>query len=62
MVNGAWDGMSVAIESFAAYIFFGERFHDYLQYIGLCSIIVGIFIENPINPKKCFSYSIFKIN
>jgi multidrug transporter EmrE-like cation transporter len=43
MVNGAWDGMSAAIESFAAYIFFGERFHDYLQYIGLCSIIVGIF-------------------
>jgi hypothetical protein len=29
MVNGAWDGISAAIESIAAYIFLGERFHDY---------------------------------
>jgi multidrug transporter EmrE-like cation transporter len=55
MVNGAWDGMSALIESLAAYIFLGERFHNYLQYIGLCSIIVGIFLlKIPLNRKYPF--------
>ena len=55
MVNGAWDGVSALIESIAAYIFLGERFHNYLQYIGLCSIIVGVFLlKIPLNRKHAF--------
>ena len=55
MVNGAWDGMSAVIESLAAYIFLGEMFHNYLQYIGLCIIIVGIFLlKIPLNRKYPF--------
>jgi multidrug transporter EmrE-like cation transporter len=55
MVNGAWDGMSAVIESLAAYIFLGERFHNYLQYVGLCTIIVGIFLlKIPLNRKYPF--------
>ena len=55
MVNGAWDGMSAAIESLAAYIFLGERFNDYLQYVGLCSIIFGIFLlKIPLTRKDAF--------
>jgi len=44
MVNGGWDGMSALIESVCAYIFLGERFTNYLQYIGLASIICGLFL------------------
>lgn len=55
MVNGAWDGMSALIESLAAYIFLGERFHNYLQYLGLCIIILGIFLlKVPLNRKLAF--------
>jgi len=55
LVNGAWDGMSAAIESTAAYIFLGERFHNYLQYVGLCIIILGIFLlKIPLNRKHAF--------
>jgi multidrug transporter EmrE-like cation transporter len=44
LVNGAWDGMSSIIESLAAYLILGERFDNYLQYIGLAIIIVGLFL------------------
>ena len=44
LVNGAWDGMSAAIEIMAAYIFLGERFHNYLQYVGICMIIGGMML------------------
>jgi multidrug transporter EmrE-like cation transporter len=55
MVNGAWDGISAAIESLAAYIFLGERFNNYLQYVGLCSIIFGIFLlKIPLTRKNAF--------
>jgi len=43
MVNGAWDGMSGIIESLAAYIFLGERFHDPIQYLGLILILFGLY-------------------
>jgi multidrug transporter EmrE-like cation transporter len=55
MVNGGWDGVSVLIESIAAYIFLGERFHNYLQYVGLCIIIIGIFLlKIPLTRKDAF--------
>ena len=44
LVNGAWDGMSTLVESIAAYVFLGERFHNYLQYVGLCLIVGGIYL------------------
>jgi multidrug transporter EmrE-like cation transporter len=44
MVNGAWDGISALIESICAYIFLGERFHNYLQYVGLGFIIIGVYL------------------
>ena len=42
MVNNAWDGMSTIIESAAAYIFLGERFKNYLQYVGILFICIGM--------------------
>lgn len=44
MVNGAWDGISALLESLFAYIILGERFHHYLQYVGLVLIIVGVYL------------------
>lgn len=44
MVNSAWDGMSALLESSAAIIILGERFDHYLQYVGLCFIITGIYL------------------
>ena len=44
MVNSAWDGMSTILESLAAIIILGERFDNYLQYIGLSLIIIGLYL------------------
>ena len=44
MVNGGWDGMSAILESVCAYVFLGERFANYLQYVGLALIIGGIYL------------------
>ena len=53
MVNGAWDGMSALIESVAAYILLGERFHDHWQYIGIFFIIIGLFLlKIPLHKRK----------
>jgi len=55
MVNGAWDGISTLIESIAAYLFLGERFHDIWQYIGLGFIIIGLYLlKIPLTKKKAF--------
>jgi multidrug transporter EmrE-like cation transporter len=55
MVNGAWDGISAVIESVAAYLFLGERFHHPLQYLGLSLILVGLyFLKIPANKIKPF--------
>jgi multidrug transporter EmrE-like cation transporter len=57
LVNGAWDGISALIESIAAYIFLGERFHSYLQYIGLLFIIIGVYLlKIPRNKKYPFHF------
>jgi multidrug transporter EmrE-like cation transporter len=44
MVNNAWDGTSSLIESIYAYVILGERFDNYLQYVGVFSIIVGLYL------------------
>jgi multidrug transporter EmrE-like cation transporter len=55
MVNGAWDGISGLMESAAAYIFLGERFHHPLQYLGLILIAVGLyFLKIPLSKKNDF--------
>jgi multidrug transporter EmrE-like cation transporter len=55
MVNGGWDGISTLIESAAAYIFLGERFHDIWQYIGLILIIIGMYLlKIPLRKQKSF--------
>ena len=57
LVNGAWDGINAIIESIAAYIFLGERFHSYLQYIGLFLIIIGVYLlKIPRNKKHPFHF------
>jgi multidrug transporter EmrE-like cation transporter len=62
MVNGAWDGISALIESISAYIFLGERFHSYLQYIGLLFIIIGVYLlKIPRNKKFHFIFQKFNI-
>jgi len=53
LVNGAWDGISCLLESIYVYIFLGERFDDYTQYIGLIFVIIGILLlKIPINKVK----------
>ena len=57
LVNGAWDGISAIIESIAAYIFLGERFHSHIQYIGLFLIIIGVYLlKIPRNKKFPFHF------
>jgi multidrug transporter EmrE-like cation transporter len=60
LVNGAWDGISAIIESIAAYIFLGERFHSHIQYIGLFLIIIGVYLlKIPKNKKIPFHFPKF---
>jgi multidrug transporter EmrE-like cation transporter len=60
LVNGAWDGISAIIESIAAYIFLGERFHTHNQYIGLFLIIIGVYLlKIPKNKKIPFHFPKF---
>ena len=57
LVNGAWDGISAIVESIAAYIFLGERFHSHIQYIGLFLIIIGVYLlKIPKNKKFPFKF------
>jgi multidrug transporter EmrE-like cation transporter len=44
MVNAGWDGISAIIESICAYIFLGERLDNYMQYIGIVFVIVGMYL------------------
>ena len=54
-VNGAWDAVSALVESILAYIILGERFHNYLQYLGLAFIIGGIsLLKIPLNKTHPF--------
>ena len=52
MVNGAWDGVSTIIGSLAAYFILGERFDNYLQYVGLLLIVFGLYLLNVPWTKK----------
>jgi multidrug transporter EmrE-like cation transporter len=55
MVNGAWDGISAVIESIFAFFILGERFHNYLQYVGLVFICGGLYLlKIPLNKKNPF--------
>ena len=44
LVNNAWDGTSSILESMFAYFILGERFENYLQYFGIFSIIIGLYL------------------
>ena len=60
LVNNAWDGTSSLIESLFAYFILGERFENYLQYVGIAFILCGLYLlkvplskEHPFHiPKK----------
>jgi len=55
MVNNAWDGTSSLIESIYAYVVLGERFDNYLQYVGAFSIIIGLYLlKIPLSKKHPF--------
>jgi multidrug transporter EmrE-like cation transporter len=55
MVNNAWDGTSSIIESMFAFFILGERFENYLQYFGMFSIIIGLFLlKIPWSKKHIF--------
>ena len=44
LVNNAWDGISTIIESAAAYIILGERFENYMQYVGMFMVCIGLYL------------------
>ena len=44
MVNNAWDGTSSLLESLFAFVVLGERFENYLQYVGVGSILIGLYL------------------
>lgn len=54
LVNAVWDGLSAILESIAAFIILGERFHDPVKYVGIIFIILGLFfLKMPIfSPHK----------
>ena len=63
MVNGAWDGVSGLMESMAAYIFLGERFEHWFQYIGLIFISIGLYLlKIPLKKLKQFKLPDFHWN
>lgn len=43
-VKGMWDGLSGLAESLAAFVFLGERFVRWEQYLGLGLTFVGLFL------------------
>lgn len=55
VVNNGWDGMSSLIESFLAYVVLGERFDNYMQYVGLFMVVLGMyFLKLPWEKKSAF--------
>lgn len=59
LVNNGWDGMSSLLESILAYLILGERFDNYMQYIGILFIAVGMYLlkipwkkQNPFHIPK----------
>ena len=57
MVNSAWDGISTIIENIAAFVFLGERFESWNEYIGMILIIIGLlFMKIPATRKEKFVF------
>ena len=55
MVNNAWDGTNSLLGSLFAYIVLGERFDNYLQYLGVGSIIIGLYLlKIPLKKSHAF--------
>jgi multidrug transporter EmrE-like cation transporter len=51
------NGITTIAESIVAYIFLGERFNSYIQYIGLVLIIIGVYLlKIPKNKKTPFHF------
>lgn len=44
LVNNAWDGASSILESLFAFFILEERFDNYLQYVGIIMIILGMML------------------
>jgi len=44
LVNNAWDGTSSILESLFAFFILGERFDNYLQYLGIVMVISGMLL------------------
>ena len=57
LVNNAWDGASSILESLFAFFILGERFDNYLQYLGIVMIIGGMSLLK-IPWKKSHSFHI----
>jgi multidrug transporter EmrE-like cation transporter len=56
-VNNIWDGFSSIVESIAAYLFLGERFEFWYQYLGIIMIIFGVFLlKVPLDRKNKFVF------
>lgn len=60
VVNSGWDAINALMGSLAAYIFLGERFDSYQQYIGLIFIIMGLYLLK-IPWKKTHDFRIPKL-
>ena len=57
LVNSAWDGISTVIENIAAFIFLGERFESWNEYVGMILIIIGLFcLKIPTQRKEKFVF------
>ncbi len=62
LVNAAWDGISALVESIAAYLYLGERFHDPHKYIGIAFIVIGLlFLKMPMVSPHSFHFPSFFI-
>jgi multidrug transporter EmrE-like cation transporter len=44
LVNNAWDGASSILESLFAFFILGERFDNYLQYVGMFMVVGGMLL------------------
>jgi multidrug transporter EmrE-like cation transporter len=63
LVNAAWDGISALIESIAAIIVLGEKFHDPWRYLGIIFIIIGLFfLKLPVVNEHKFIFPKFILN
>lgn len=60
MVNNSWDAMNTVLQSLVAYLFLGERFEHYSQYLGIGFVIVGMYLMK-IPWKKDTSFHIPKL-